>query len=591
MSVSRYLLVSALVAGCAHGGNGGGEVPQFPSPTEIDKLRTSSPPSRIANPSLRDVETWTLKDAPAHSPGSALHTPASPWEQLLADAAKSRQGLLWTSEAMHCLAQQYGQFYLSEGGIPGIDLSEFMAARCGVTDTELGSFFNWWKLTGPATDDQLFAKSREELNNSIQKQLASGSQVAGIWYGRSGERAVVMVAYAPRRVRFDAVPFVPEADGHMRLRGEVLVPAEHVNALINYGHYGFKECAMDPTLRLPRFGLDCETNHDDPAAALEIGVFPPGRLTGRVVSRLLVWPSGTAGDKFARSSYGVEMHAPVGPGLPQSLTSLLNDVRKAAGLSAVELNTAESATATSVAPHYFAALAGGESEAVVDTVVLGLRAGWQIPGFVGYGQFTSSMNRETNDAGHLLASALDRPSGRETLLDPAARVIAIGPVLSRSEGILGAVFSAYSFLEPSGTAEEVNQVMRLLAARRKEKGRSTPGLARKFQAAVTQAARRIESGQEDPHNALQNALQDSSNTMGPVQGWLLTTDKFERLTFPDTLIDSPSLMVAVAVAHYKPEGSPWAMRGVLIVASGSQGSTVASSGHKTVALRAAGRAD
>lgn len=193
-------------------------------------------------------------------------------------------------------------------------------------------------------------------------------------------------------------------------------------------------------------------------------------------------------------------------------------------------------------------------------------------------------NRDVNDAGRLLASALDRPSGRETLLDPAARVVAIGPVLSRGEGILGAVFSAYSFLEPNGTAEEVNQVMRLLAMRRKEKGRSNPDVARNFQAAVTQAARRIESGEQGPQKALQGALQNSANTGGPVQGWILTTDKFERLTFPDALLESPSLMVAIAVAHYKPENSPWAMRGVLIVADGGQGSSVASSGANTAAL-------
>jgi hypothetical protein len=44
-------------------------------------------------------------------------------------------------------------------------------------------------------------------------------------------------------------------------------------------------------------------------------------------------------------------------------------------------------------------------------------------------------------------------------------------------------------------------------------------------------------------------------------------------------------MVAIGVAHYKPESSPWAMRGVLIVAGGGQGGSVASSGANTAALR------
>jgi hypothetical protein len=560
-----------LLVGCGGGGAGA----QFPTQGDLQKLQGAPAPARIANPLLREVDGWDLKDPPAQPP-EGTHTPGSPWEKQLAEAANARQGLLATPESMNCLAKQIGQFYLAQGGIPTAELSDFMAARCAVVDTEFGSSLQTLTSIGNASDDALYQQTRGPIQEVIEKELTTGNQTAGIWFGRLEQKAVVVVVRSPRRIVLEHVPFVPRDDGHITVRGEILIPIEKADALINQGRFGVKECTFDPQVRLPRFAIDCSASHDDVSAALEIGAFPPARFTGKVVSHLVVWPAGQVGSHFTRAPIPTTYDAPPGADLPGTLTTLLNSVRKEAGLSQVTLNAPESKTAAEVAPHYFAAMVGAEPESVVDQVVMGLRAGWQIPGLVGYGMFTSSLTRDPAHAGRLLTSALDRPSGRQALLDPEIKTIAIGPVSSREQSILGAVFGSYTLLEPSAKPEEIDQVLKVLTDRRKERGLPAPTLATELQSAMAKASQTLESGQKDADGALQYAMQGAQSASSGVQGWFSSADKLEHVQFPDTLLKAPALRIAIGVAHYKTSDFPWALRGVLLVVRTGQGGMVAS---------------
>jgi hypothetical protein len=583
MNARRCSFVALLFLGCAPLGRtpvsatDPEESPsQFPSASDLDKLGGVALPAQVLNPDVRDPDTWTMQNPPAESPGEAMHTPGSPWESLLADAAQAEPGRFWTSEAMHCVAEQYAHFYLSQMGFPTNDLGQFMASRCGMTDNEIGAYVIGWQITSKTTDQEIFARTRDDFNQKIHSQLTITGSVAGAAFARNANHAVILLTHAPHRIRFDAAPLVPDPDGHVRLRGEVLIPGQFVEGLVNYGRFGFKTCVVEPGIAMPRFGLDCETNREDKSAAIEIGVFPPKHLVGRLVSDLVVWPAGNPAAQYERPSYGVEMRAPVDSHLPETLTSLLNEVRKTAGLPLVHLEKAESVTATALAPHYFASVMGSEPESAMETVVLGLRAGWQIPGFVGYGTFTSSVSQNLHDAGRLLLNSLGRPAGREVLLNPKSSVIAIGPVISQEAGMVGAVFSSYSFLDRSSTADEATEVFRALVLRRNQRGRRAPFISRHFEAAVTHAAHSLEVGKRTPSEAMQDALLNTQGATGYVQAWFLTTDQYERLTFPEDLLDQPSLYVAIGTAHYKPRNSPWAMRGVLILGTGGHSATAAS---------------
>src|SRR3954453_21986048 len=99
--MKRALLWVAGAAFAGGAGCGAGEMPQFPTQGELQKMKAAPAPARIAKRSLREVDAWDLKDPPAQPP-EGPHAPVGPWEQLLADASKSRQGLLATPESMNC---------------------------------------------------------------------------------------------------------------------------------------------------------------------------------------------------------------------------------------------------------------------------------------------------------------------------------------------------------------------------------------------------------------------------------------------------------------------------------------------------------
>jgi hypothetical protein len=450
-----------------------------------------------------------------------------------------------------------------------------MAARCSVADAEVSLSYVSAAVPSGTSDDQVFTSSRASTEQLIGKYLGSGNEIAGLWAGRDKGKFVVMLPFGARRAQLDRVPVSPGPGNHVVVTGEVLTPADHIEAIGNYGKYGFRRCAVDAHVRLPRFSVDCETNPDDPSTAIEIAAFPPGRVMGRFFASLIVWPAGRVADRYERPSFNVGTTLGTGPEFPANLVAALNQVRKEAGLGEVVFNAQQSATAARVAPHYFAAMMGEAPEAHADTIVLGLRAGWQVSGLVGYGHFTSSLTRKASDPGALLVSALNRPSGRETLLDPDIKVIAVGPVLAKQEGILAGVFSTYSLLEPTATKKEVFEVLRALNDKRKARGLGPVGLVDSLQAVAAGTARSVELGDRSPNDALEDLLQKSANTLGGgVEGWFVAADKFDRLPFPDKLLTARSARVAIGIAHYKPSGSPWGAYGVLIV-TGSNGQLVA----------------
>ena len=185
---------------------------------------------------------------------------------------------------MACLARLAGQYTLERQSPPGQRTLAFLGARCGVADPRLGYAFVTQPLRGGESEDDVQKHMRQAAEEGIRNALQGGGLTAGIWFGREKLRAVAMVVHARPLARLETLPAVPGPDGHVVLRGELLRPAARIEALINRGRYGFRRCSLDPTLALPRFAVDCETDSTDEAEALEIGAFPPGRVMDRSCS-------------------------------------------------------------------------------------------------------------------------------------------------------------------------------------------------------------------------------------------------------------------------------------------------------------------
>ena len=126
---------------------------------------------------------------------------------------------------------------------------------------------------------------------------------AGVWFGRSEDRAIALVVSGTRAVRLEPVDTVLGEDHRVVIRGESLRPAEEVGALMNHGRYGTTRCEPEPGVELPRFHFVCEANPNDASAWLVLDVRPPGRLLGRSAANLLVWPSGETDNVYRRPSF------------------------------------------------------------------------------------------------------------------------------------------------------------------------------------------------------------------------------------------------------------------------------------------------
>ena len=113
----------------------------------------------------------------------------------------------------------------------------------------------------------------------------------------------------------------------------------------------------------------------------------------------------------------------------------LNATRAQAGLPPVRLAEAQSATAgaspASTSPRRSARWADVASGALDDlnTIALGLLAGWQVAGTIRDGTFFSTFVPRTRDAGRWVDAALSMPIGRITLMAPEIDEVAIGSAL------------------------------------------------------------------------------------------------------------------------------------------------------------------
>ena len=197
---------------------------RFPTAAEIGEIGNAPPPKRLSAGKVKDLEAWDLVEPPAEPAGPTARAPANPTERLLADAAAKRQGLLWASEAMNCVAKQAGHFFLAQDALPSDDIVYFMAARCGAVEGDVGFAYLTSTASAAMSDDAVFSANRAATQELIDAHVANGNQTAGIWSGRAKDKTIVMVSFASRHARLDGVPQSPNAKNHVVIAAKSLRP-------------------------------------------------------------------------------------------------------------------------------------------------------------------------------------------------------------------------------------------------------------------------------------------------------------------------------------------------------------------------------
>jgi hypothetical protein len=544
---------------------------QFPSNEEVQRLAARPAASHPQQGDVADVEEWALVGPLPDQVGEQVALSDGLWNGLLAELAKRRPGLLMASGAANCAARELGVFFAAKRARMAESLQTFIAARCGMTGTpQLSHGYRYQEIVGEADEQKLFAEWSPVLRDELQKAVGNtaGPQLIGLWFGRRDGIALASWVVVPRQVRVDPIAMVPSGVGQVVVRGEVLSRIEHIEALANRGAYGFKRCEVDPKVRMPQFSLRCDVDQSDVSTNIQIAAFEPGRVLGHTILSLLVWPKGELGNRYRRPSLadkaaGKTAESSAGAVKPSGdvatdLVALVGGVRSQAGMKALRLSAPQSQTARRLAPHYFAAIAGLESETVADQVVLGLRAGWEVGAPLRSGQFTYGGVEGSFSAARLLSEVLDVPGGREALLDPEADHLAVGVIGSPALGFVGVLFGTYATFELGDTRGHAEKVRARLDNLRAQKGLAKTEMLPNVEADLSAVVRQVSAGEVDVDQGLNRALSVAAErTQGEVRAHYVDAFELDQITIPDEIVSMRSLRVAIAVGQHQPKGDPW----------------------------------
>jgi hypothetical protein len=554
----------------ASGSSSAAAASPFPSEAEIDQLAGQAAPRALGLLRGYDVDEWEFIGPFPERVEVVADSGETAWETLLAEEAQRRVGLAVPTAAMHCVARQVGSFFLANRAMPTNGLESYIASRCNsaVARYQIGTFQA--DLPEAVPEAEILEQWRPQLTERVRSLMTGGPRTVGIWFGRDGESAVAIVVAGTRVVRIDPVDAIPNADGRILLRGEVLSQAEEVTATIGRGRFGFAACRNDPDVSLPRFAFSCEADPADESAIVSISYRPPGRILGKAGLDLLVWPSGRRTTRYRRPSYGVKREVTTAQAARSRFVELLNDVRAEAGLQPVVEAKNQSAVASELAPHYFAAASGQDPELNADVVIMGMLAGWSVEGILQTGHFTSAWVTQTRDVNRLLSEALQFPNARSVLLAADIDRIAIGALIESDDEntALAAVVGTYSLFSESEHSEDAALAYERFQAERARRNLRPAKRLEEIEPLSMAAAGLVQAG-ASPTDALNELLQSSVDRLKrPVNGWIGEVSKLEDLKFPDEFLDRPSLEIAIGVSYHKPDDEPWGRYVVLLVAAG-----------------------
>ncbi len=560
-------LAAILALACAGGGPGadrpGGREERrespFPDARQVQELAERTPgPGDLFEVDWAQVDRWRLAgpfpevigDEPLRAPG--------PWDEVLLEVAVRRAGLLVVSEAMQCVARELGTFFAEQQRLAGPAVQRFVQARCGATRNELQAAYLLGEIPPGAADADLVREWRPRVAELIDEYLGTGPRAAGMWFGRRNGQGMVFLASARRSLLLTPSSAVPDADGWLRLQGEVLGPSEEIVGLINQGAYGYADCENAPGVKPPRFSLACPVDPADETAWVEVVSRAPGRILADGVLLALARPMGAYADTYVRRSFGAKVTIERNEDLTEHLFDQMNRIRRRAGLRPVELAAEESEMTTALAPLYLGASLGHADVATVDVVALGMMAGWAVSGVVRDGRVGGALVVKTRQLDHWLDEALQRPSFRALALAPEFSTLAIGPVVSRDPEYLGAAVASYALFDPAEASQELERLHQRLAEEFRARGLRPVRRDASMSASAERNLGRVRAGRATPEEALGDLLDEVSANLGmAVRGWVLEGDSADALPLPEELFDPRVARIGAGLAFYRPETWPW----------------------------------
>jgi hypothetical protein len=562
-------LCLAVAASCASGPGARHGGSPFPSRAQVDALTNGSGAINPLAQETVDAERWTFGEPAARELRDERYVPDDAWGKLLGEYVATDPSRLLPTRAMDCGAREMARFYLAYSAMPATPLSSAMVERCGALATDFTPTFVFGAASPEQTDEMIHHAWQSQARKLLYDPHRAGQLALGLAFARDDKKAVVVLAVGVRKVELEPVSRTVDAQGQITVRGRLLEPAARLLADVNQGRFGFAPCERNPDRALPEFGFTCTLGPGDQSARIVISTYQAGRLLGRNVVELEALRARPSSE-YVRLAYTDPVHVRTAADLPKRLLGLVNEVRRQDGLGAVSLAEDQSATATELAPRYFQAFFDSTKADELEVITLGLMAGWNVKaGVIHESHFTSAIVGPTDDAGAWLSAMMCSPSGRAVVVDPSARVMSFGALLTQSPALLGATVTSYSFFDSKDDAQLRKELIGKITAARAERGQPAPSLVTTLDGDGADLAEQLVAGRATPTSALDQLLQTGAKVLGrSVRGFVFSGGNLGQFQVPEEFLTPKRLELSITVTHYQPADSPWGEYVVLFVIPG-----------------------
>jgi len=553
----------------------------FPTQAELQAIPAAKVAPEAFDLDNVQVESWNYESATSAAGADVPYDDSSPWTALLKDAVGAvPAGRARLSAPLRCAAEQAARFHLKHGKLPSRSWQRFTVARCG-SAAPLPVSVAWSSdVPREVTDAQLVDAFRKTngfaLANAFGAPGGPDAQMAvGLAAVREGNRLGIGFVVARDTVRLDGGSL--QADGRRRVNVRGTLRAENTEAimgLVNQGKYGVRECVNDARAAPPYFSFSCEMAEGDKWAWVDVVARKRERALSSTVGHVLVT---AAGENLPQ-----EYTAPRGSGEPAPVRTIaefrhvlvdrLNRVRAEGRLRPLTLSAEQSATSERLAGVVIDPSTKGERESLADRAAIGLLAGWDVRGLIRGGWLFVGTAPSTHDAGVWLDFALERPIGRQTLLEPQSQVVAVGPAMPDSVEALGAVVTTYSLFDKADHSAEAQRVFSAVAAARVQRGLSEPVRLVNVPGLADQAAL-VRADKKTPKAAFNDVLEYIAEHLRGerIQGFMFETIDVDRLLLPKELFAPGPLQLVVEVTHHRAPGAAWGQYVVYVFARSNPG--------------------
>lgn len=570
--VPGFISVFALTIVCsACGGSIASKMADsFPTKAELSELTTSKKAPEVQfGPLIRPVETWQLTGPFPEQIGRSTHEPVLPWERSFAQGIKGDGEL---TEEMTCAARETGMFYVKQGAYPNDSLESFIAARCGSVSNQVQYWR--WELNETVSQEslnELYARFDADWADNAYWNSTNHVDY-GLWFGEHEQRRVLVIARSKRAAELEPMSRRMGEDGTVVIRGKLLRRADRVRAMINRGEFEYEPCDVVESVKLPAFELRCKGNPGDSYAYFSIQSGIEGQSFDSSVTGQMVWGSLDPAFEYRASTVRTmlaqlpEQGAVTEETLDAQLLAAVNHVRAYLQYPALELDGKQSLAVRKAVPYLFGredGLSEEEHDARQSKIIQGLRAGWDVSKPISNGSFVTDFSGSTSLV-DVVSSLLERPSGRAALLARDPSLLAVGGLVN--DGRVAVAAFVYERAIPLNYDVLAGRVSKELNRQRKDAGLKKFKRLSSFNSVAEELSKDLAEGDrsiEEVGDKL--ATKVSSGMNSGVRYYMLLPHSLEHIHFDDELLRATKLRGALAVAMYKPEGSPWWVYGVVIV--------------------------